>query len=278
MAGSWHGGDGRVMACWRHVRDFPVYGLCCYHAQFQAACYQKNSNLRLQWRSGQCETERCLWWTRRRLLFWCKDVSACVIYSTQFQEVVIRSIPISDCSGQCEWHGSGREMAGERHGMCESVFKTAGEQHGNGMVLWIGPKNEVTHICLKYHSGGFEPPTVVYEAFVCVGRCKASFGIRHSESHFVTWLFRKICCFFAPSPHFGRQCSVCCYPLLLHYSSRYCVCLGASPASATWRRAVPCWHTDLTSYYSCACSKVDHICRWNVLNKLVILMYWIHFY
>jgi hypothetical protein len=27
-----------------------------------------------------------------------------------------------------------RRMAGERHGMCESVFKTAGEQHGNGMV------------------------------------------------------------------------------------------------------------------------------------------------
>jgi hypothetical protein len=24
-------------------------------------------------------------------------------------------------------------MAGERHGMCESVFKTAGEQQGNGM-------------------------------------------------------------------------------------------------------------------------------------------------
>jgi hypothetical protein len=63
-------------------------------------------------------------------------MSACIIYSTKitkFQEVVIRSIPISDCSGQCEWHGSGRVMAGERHGMCESVFKTAGEQQGNGM-------------------------------------------------------------------------------------------------------------------------------------------------
>jgi hypothetical protein len=43
-------------------------------------------------------------------------------YHTQFQEVVIRSIPISDCSGQCEWHGSGRVMAGERHGMCESAL------------------------------------------------------------------------------------------------------------------------------------------------------------
>jgi hypothetical protein len=37
-------------------------------------------------------------------------------YHTQFQEVVIRSIPISDCSGQCEWHGSGRVMAWERQG------------------------------------------------------------------------------------------------------------------------------------------------------------------
>jgi hypothetical protein len=25
-------------------------------------------------------------------------------------------------------------MTGERHGMCESVFKKAGEQNGNGMV------------------------------------------------------------------------------------------------------------------------------------------------
>jgi hypothetical protein len=60
-------------------------------------------------------------------------MSACVIYSIQFQEVVITSIPISDCSGQCEWHGSGRVMAVERHGMCKSVFKTTGEQQGNGM-------------------------------------------------------------------------------------------------------------------------------------------------
>jgi hypothetical protein len=27
-----------------------------------------------------------------------------------------------------------RRMAGERHGMCESAFKTAGERHGTGMV------------------------------------------------------------------------------------------------------------------------------------------------
>jgi hypothetical protein len=116
------------MACWWHVCDLPAYDHCCYHAQFQEVCYQKHTNLRLQWPSGQCETERRLWWTRRNLLFWCKDMSTCVIYSTQFQEV-IRSIPISDAVASVK----GRRMAWERHGMCESVFKTAGEQQGNGM-------------------------------------------------------------------------------------------------------------------------------------------------
>jgi hypothetical protein len=84
-------------------------------------------------------------------VFWCKDMSACIIYSTkitttiyhaQFQEVVIRSIPISDCTGQCEWQGNGRVIAGltawERHGMCESVFKTAGERQGDGRVNGLG--------------------------------------------------------------------------------------------------------------------------------------------
>jgi hypothetical protein len=84
----------------------PAYDPCCYHAQFQEVCYQKHTNLRLQWPSGQCETERRL----RSLLFWFKDMSACVIYSTQFQQVVIRSIPISDA------------VAGERHGLCESAL------------------------------------------------------------------------------------------------------------------------------------------------------------
>jgi hypothetical protein len=56
-------------------------------------------------------------------------MSAFVIYSTQFQEVVIRSIPISDVVASV----NGRGTAWERRGMCESVFKTAGEQQGNGM-------------------------------------------------------------------------------------------------------------------------------------------------
>jgi hypothetical protein len=56
-------------------------------------------------------------------------MSACVIYSTQFQEVVIRSIPISDAVPSV----NGRGTAWDRHGMCESVFKTAGKQQGNGM-------------------------------------------------------------------------------------------------------------------------------------------------
>jgi hypothetical protein len=32
-----------------------------------------------------------------------------------------------------EWQDSGRVVAGKRHGMCESAFKTAGERHGNSM-------------------------------------------------------------------------------------------------------------------------------------------------
>jgi hypothetical protein len=61
-------------------------------------CYQKHANLRLLSEAcqsqivirsmpisdaaGQCETKQSLTWTRRSLLFWCKDMSACVIYST----------------------------------------------------------------------------------------------------------------------------------------------------------------------------------------------------
>jgi hypothetical protein len=108
------------MACWRHVCDLPAYDPCCYYAQFQEVCY-----LRLQWSSGQCETERRLWCTRRSLLFGCKDMSACVIYSTQFQEVVIRSIPISDAVASVNGRGTAW--------YCESVFKTEGEQQGTGM-------------------------------------------------------------------------------------------------------------------------------------------------
>ena len=32
---------------------------------------------------GQCETRQRLSWTRKSLLFWCKDMSACIIYSTK---------------------------------------------------------------------------------------------------------------------------------------------------------------------------------------------------
>jgi hypothetical protein len=32
---------------------------------------------------GQCETKQRLSWTRRSLLVWCKDLSACTIYSTK---------------------------------------------------------------------------------------------------------------------------------------------------------------------------------------------------
>jgi hypothetical protein len=33
-----------------------------------------------------------------------------------------------------EWQGSGRVVAGERHGMCELAFNVAEERHGNGIV------------------------------------------------------------------------------------------------------------------------------------------------
>jgi hypothetical protein len=52
MAGSWQG-DSMLATC-----QLSAYS--CYHAQFQAVCYQKHTNLRLQWPSGQCETERRL--------------------------------------------------------------------------------------------------------------------------------------------------------------------------------------------------------------------------
>jgi hypothetical protein len=45
-------------------------------------------------------------------------------YHTQFQEVVIRSIPISDTVASV----NGRVVAGERHGMCESAFRLRGHR------------------------------------------------------------------------------------------------------------------------------------------------------
>jgi hypothetical protein len=39
-------------------------------------------------------------------VFWCKDMCACVIYSTQFREVVIRSIPISDAVASVNGRGT----------------------------------------------------------------------------------------------------------------------------------------------------------------------------
>jgi hypothetical protein len=67
-------------------------------------------------------------------------------YHTQFQEVDIRSIPISDFSGQCEWHSNGRVMAGNGMVCVNPSLKrqgnsrgTAWEQHGNGMVCGNPP-------------------------------------------------------------------------------------------------------------------------------------------
>jgi hypothetical protein len=46
------------------------------------------------------------------------------------RKVVTRNIPISGAGGKCET----KVVAGKQHGKCESGFKTAGEQHRNGMV------------------------------------------------------------------------------------------------------------------------------------------------
>jgi hypothetical protein len=113
-------------ACWwtAHVSLIPATT-----RSFRHIVIRRITNLRC---SGRCETKQCLWWTRRSLLLWCKDMSACVIHSSQFQEVVIRSIPI-------QWPVW---MAGERHGI---GMGTAGERHGNSMgtawYVWIGPKD-----------------------------------------------------------------------------------------------------------------------------------------
>jgi hypothetical protein len=82
-------------------------------------------------------------WQRR-----CGRVTACSRLATpSSRKFVIRSIPISDAVASVkqstlgEWQVSGRVAAGERHGVCESVFKTAGEQHGNGMVCVNPPQH-----------------------------------------------------------------------------------------------------------------------------------------
>jgi hypothetical protein len=55
-------------------------------------------------------------------------------YHNQFQEFVIRSIPISDCNGQCEWRGIGRVMAGSWHGNGMVCVNPSLKWQGNGMV------------------------------------------------------------------------------------------------------------------------------------------------
>jgi hypothetical protein len=79
---------------------------------------------------------RFIAWLRRQgdgMLTACWRLASFKLYHTQFQSVCYQKHTNLRCSGQCEWHGSGRVVAGERHGMCESVFKAAGEEQGNGM-------------------------------------------------------------------------------------------------------------------------------------------------
>jgi hypothetical protein len=76
-AGWWHV-DGMFSTC-------QLTASCRYHTQFQEVFYQKHTNLRC---SGQCETERRLSWTKISLLFWCNDMSACIIYRTKIMITV----------------------------------------------------------------------------------------------------------------------------------------------------------------------------------------------
>jgi hypothetical protein len=74
----------------------------------------------------------------------------------------------------------GRVVAGERHGMCESAFNTAGEQQGNGMVCVNRPlllpltAALLTFSMYKYKVIQSDLPTqqFVHVDFVCVQRAE----------------------------------------------------------------------------------------------------------
>jgi hypothetical protein len=97
----------------------------------------------------QCETKQRLSQTRRSLLFWCKDRSACIIYSTKIMITILKDSSWKEIAGELHaqdkelsrktqhcrrmagyWQGRGRGTAWERHGMCESAFNTEWERHG----------------------------------------------------------------------------------------------------------------------------------------------------
>jgi hypothetical protein len=64
-------------ACWRLASFRPLAATARSSRKFVII------SLPISDAGGQCETKQRLWWSRRSLLFWCKDMSACVIYSTK---------------------------------------------------------------------------------------------------------------------------------------------------------------------------------------------------
>jgi hypothetical protein len=76
MAGSWQG-DGMGTACWRPASFRPIPATTRSSRTFVIR------SIPISDAGGQCETKQRLSWTRRSLLFWCKDMSACIIYSTK---------------------------------------------------------------------------------------------------------------------------------------------------------------------------------------------------
>jgi hypothetical protein len=72
MAGS-RQGDGMLATCQHSA-------FSCYHAEFQEVCYQKHTNLSYRWSVWNKTTFVMV---GRSVLFWCKDMSACIIYSTK---------------------------------------------------------------------------------------------------------------------------------------------------------------------------------------------------
>jgi hypothetical protein len=113
----------------------------------------------LQWPSGQCETAAFVIDEEKLIILVQGHECLCNLQHKDYDNNLPHPVPGSLLSeayqsqtvvagvngtvvaGRWQGNGMGRhgmcesvfKTAGERHGMCESVFKTAGEQQGNGM-------------------------------------------------------------------------------------------------------------------------------------------------
>ena len=109
VAGSWHGDgmvcpsrDGRFVAGSRHGDGMVRLETAgTQHVDEMLYCWRLASDklhaatrgvpgrfvirsISISDAGDQRERKQCLSWTRRSLLFWCKDRSACIIYGTKF--------------------------------------------------------------------------------------------------------------------------------------------------------------------------------------------------